>query len=701
MEALYNVYRPHKFEDVCSQTSIISVLKRQIELNQFKNCYLFCGASGCGKTTIARILANEINKGVGNPIEIDAASNNGVENIREIVAKANERSLDSEYKIIIVDECFIGDTLISTPNGYTKIKDIKVGDDVYTLNGVNKVTNVFKKKTQSKLLKINLSNGESVVCTENHNILTTGGWLQAKNLMKGDCLIYDRREDLSNMSQTIPNKVDDLFKGMWQGSSMTSEKIKIQVQEGYTSNQELRDLWERIFNILQLENENLFQELLFSISFAETKGALCFRTRDGKKEIIFTKDERKKNFRRTKKDSFRENEEEQSIQRPFGSGKDEKDQRIKWDIASMKGEAWGKWTIYTTTVETLRNAFNRLGIRVSSEDQTSENTREPLSYLLQTRPCFTYNEDWGRGGWQFTQIEKEYIDRYEERKMSNYVRVESVEIYQRGSRQQHRNGIAEDTYVYDLTVENSPTYFANNVLVHNCHILTSQSWQAFLKCLEEPPKYTIFMFCTTDPQKIPATIINRVMRFNLTKIPTNQIRDRLRYICEQEHFTNYDEAIDYISKLANGGMRDAISFLDKASAYSTDLNINNVLNILGNFSYRMFFDITNAIIDGKDDIVISNVEEIFNQGNDLKLFIEQYLDFVLDLFKYSVFASLDLIKIPATFKDDIDYIVGDSSSKNYFSKFVDRVLEIKNTIKYDTNIKSTIEVMFIQMCRGV
>ena len=338
MEALATKYRPHKFEDVSSQTAIIKVLRQQLELNQFKNCYLFCGASGCGKTTIARILANEINKGVGNPIEIDAASNNGVDNIREIVAKANERALDCEYKVIIVDEV---------------------------------------------------------------------------------------------------------------------------------------------------------------------------------------------------------------------------------------------------------------------------------------------------------------------------------------------------------------------------HCLTSQSWQAFLKCLEEPPMYTIFMFCTTDPQKIPATILNRVMRFNLTKIPTNQIKERLRYICEQEKFTNYEEAIDYISKLSNGGMRDAISLLDKASAYSTDLNIENVLTILGNFSYKMFFDITNAVIDKKDDIVISNIEEIYNQGNDLKLFIEQYLDFVLDLFKFSVFGNYDLIKIPPTFQDDVDYVVGDSSSKNYFSKFVDRVLEIKNTIKYDTNIKSTIEVMFIQMCRGV
>ena len=105
MEALAVKYRPKTFEDVVSQNAIIRILRKQIELKQFKNCYLFCGASGCGKTTVARIFANAINQGNGNPIEIDAASNNGVDNVRQLIKTASERSLDSEYKIIIIDEC--------------------------------------------------------------------------------------------------------------------------------------------------------------------------------------------------------------------------------------------------------------------------------------------------------------------------------------------------------------------------------------------------------------------------------------------------------------------------------------------------------------------------------------------------------------------------------------------------------------------
>ena len=104
-EALSVVYRPKKFEDVCSQSSIVKILQRQIDSGEFKNSYLFAGASGCGKTTIARIFANEINRHKGNPIEIDAASNNGVDNVKQIIKSACERSLDSEYKIYIIDEC--------------------------------------------------------------------------------------------------------------------------------------------------------------------------------------------------------------------------------------------------------------------------------------------------------------------------------------------------------------------------------------------------------------------------------------------------------------------------------------------------------------------------------------------------------------------------------------------------------------------
>lgn len=98
-------YRPHDWASVTEQSSTKLILQQQLDSGEVKNAYLFCGPAGCGKTTCARIFANDINKGEGNPIELDAASNNGVDDVREIIQQAKTKSLDSEYKIFIIDEC--------------------------------------------------------------------------------------------------------------------------------------------------------------------------------------------------------------------------------------------------------------------------------------------------------------------------------------------------------------------------------------------------------------------------------------------------------------------------------------------------------------------------------------------------------------------------------------------------------------------
>ena len=105
MEALATKYRPKKFEDVVAQTYVKDILLNQLEMEEYKNGYLFTGSAGTGKTTSARIFANEVNKGKGTPIEIDAASNNSVANIRSVIDDSKFRSMDSEFKFYIIDQC--------------------------------------------------------------------------------------------------------------------------------------------------------------------------------------------------------------------------------------------------------------------------------------------------------------------------------------------------------------------------------------------------------------------------------------------------------------------------------------------------------------------------------------------------------------------------------------------------------------------
>lgn len=237
-------------------------------------------------------------------------------------------------------------------------------------------------------------------------------------------------------------------------------------------------------------------------------------------------------------------------------------------------------------------------------------------------------------------------------------------------------------------------------IIDECHAVTTQGWQAFLKCIEEPPRYTIFIFCTTNPEKIPETVLSRIMRFNISKVDTALVAARLKYICAVEGYTNYEEACNYIAKLGGGSVRDSIAYLEKCTYYDTDLSINNVVKCLGNFSYDTMFDFTGALLNNDEASVLQTVENYYNSGNDLKLFVENYLDFCLDLAKYCLFKNMSSVKIPSLLEHRCIGYSNIPNALSYANDLVEKVLEIKNMLKYDTNILTTVEAMFIGICRN-
>ena len=235
-------------------------------------------------------------------------------------------------------------------------------------------------------------------------------------------------------------------------------------------------------------------------------------------------------------------------------------------------------------------------------------------------------------------------------------------------------------------------------IVDEAHALTNASWQALLKTIEEPPKFTIFIFCTTDPQKVPATILNRVMRFNFHRISSDKICERLKYICKCEGYSGYDESCDYLSRICNGELRAGIAFLEKCADYSHSISIENVLEVLGNYSYEVFFSLINSIVDGDVKKVLEIVNYFYLQGNDMKIFVEQFLTFCLDVNKYSLFGDFRLTHIPSTYEDKLKFSIGFDNANNYYQYITDKLLVLKNMLKNDTSPKSTIEVVFTQMC---
>lgn len=238
-------------------------------------------------------------------------------------------------------------------------------------------------------------------------------------------------------------------------------------------------------------------------------------------------------------------------------------------------------------------------------------------------------------------------------------------------------------------------------IIDECHSLTNQAWQAFLKCIEEPPKFTIFIFCTTEYNKVPDTIKNRCQVFNFTRLSSDIISNRLKYICDNIGLINYKDACDYISRICNNQMRDAISILEKACSYLDNniLTVESVYETSGNISYNTLFDLLNAIIDGDEQFIIESVDKMFTDGLDLSLFINKFLEFCFDLSKYIITNKLSITKIPIDFIDSVNNITSFNDSIKYYNYYIDKLIDLKEMLKNDMNIRLSVEVMLLKMAR--
>lgn len=155
-------------------------------------------------------------------------------------------------------------------------------------------------------------------------------------------------------------------------------------------------------------------------------------------------------------------------------------------------------------------------------------------------------------------------------------------------------------------------------IVDEVHMFSTSAFNAFLKTLEEPPEYVIFILATTEPHKIPATIISRCQQYDFRRIDGSTIRGRLEELCKGEGISPEGRALDYIARKADGGMRDAISLLDQASASVTgQLTYDAVLTALGAVDQEIFSSIINKIADGDAPGVLALIDEIVMSGKEL------------------------------------------------------------------------------------
>ncbi len=235
-------------------------------------------------------------------------------------------------------------------------------------------------------------------------------------------------------------------------------------------------------------------------------------------------------------------------------------------------------------------------------------------------------------------------------------------------------------------------------VIDECHSLSNQAWQAMLKTLEEPPAKSIFIFCTTNPERIPQTILSRVQRYNFQRISQEGIIKRLGEIITAEiesgDTIHLDlEAIEYIAKIADGGMRDAITLMDKCLSFSSDLTVENVIKALGVADYNTMFDLNNAFFEKDKPKLIKIVSDVYSSGMDLKLFIKNYFEFLLDLNVYCLTKDLAMTKIPDVWIDEMNSY--GSHEWSVSNNLLTYITDLQSSIKWEQNPKAVIIAKFI------
>ena len=229
-------------------------------------------------------------------------------------------------------------------------------------------------------------------------------------------------------------------------------------------------------------------------------------------------------------------------------------------------------------------------------------------------------------------------------------------------------------------------------IVDEVHMLTTQAFNALLKSLEEPPAHIIFIFATTEPHKIPKTILSRCQRFDYKKVTDDQIVDRLSFIATKEKIKITEESLKEIAKLSDGGMRDSISLLDQSLAYSDgEITINDIHDINGTITDD---DLNNFIFNilNKDLInLLKLLEEYDNKGKNFVKIIQELINKLKDCLIYN--NAQELINYDLAFFKKIK----DLNVDHDIYKIIKVLSNLLGELKTVNNNKLLLEIEFIKL----
>jgi DNA polymerase III subunit gamma/tau len=216
-------------------------------------------------------------------------------------------------------------------------------------------------------------------------------------------------------------------------------------------------------------------------------------------------------------------------------------------------------------------------------------------------------------------------------------------------------------------------------IIDECHMLSIGAWNALLKLLEEPPAHCKILLCTTDPQKVPTTILTRVQRFDFGRIKKDKIIERLKLIVQEESVEGYpilvdEDAYEYIAENANGGLRTAIGILDKCLDITIEISKDVVFSALGTINEDLIYKLIFGICSNQGEDVFEILEYLFMSGKDMKVLVRTVINNIIKLIKKNLENKVN---------------------QPILLDLLDEMLNLLNSIKYDSDPYTIIQATLI------
>lgn len=261
------------------------------------------------------------------------------------------------------------------------------------------------------------------------------------------------------------------------------------------------------------------------------------------------------------------------------------------------------------------------------------------------------------------------------------------------------NGVEEIRDIRDK-VKYAPTQADYKVyIIDEVHMLSTSAFNALLKTLEEPPANVVFILATTDPHKIPATIISRTQRFDFKRITSGAILERMEYILKQKQFEYDEQALNVIARAAEGGMRDALSILDQVLSFGDNkVTLDNALLVTGSVTRENLIKYLSQVQNHETVAGLQTIHAILDEGKDSKRLLEDLINCCRDLLLYKQAPEM-LEQTGSVMIDDEFKSMAERSNPETLYRYIDTLNEQQENMRYSMHQSVYLEVLTVKLAK--